>query len=151
MSPAVTNPPNVKLASPNGSVGGTSSDPSFPLTTAITVFVPGPVTSTVSRTPSPLKSPVAARTSPPNPGNGVIAPPVGRPSGPNVWAVPPVSPETTNGRPAGGLTVVTLIVAVVSVNPPSLSRIRAFTTRTAGPLASSAAGTAAAAAGTDPA
>jgi hypothetical protein len=31
----------------------------------------------VSVTPSPLKSPVAARTSPVNPENGLIAPPAG--------------------------------------------------------------------------
>ena len=41
MSPAVTNPPDVKFASPNGSVGASRVEPSFPLTTAIAVRVPG--------------------------------------------------------------------------------------------------------------
>src|SRR5262249_8972212 len=54
----------VKFGSPNGSVAPSSVLLSLPLTTAMAVFVPGPVTSTVSRKPSPLKSPVAVRTSP---------------------------------------------------------------------------------------
>ena len=88
MSPAVTNPPNVKFASPNGSVGASRTEPSLPLTTAIAVFVPGPVIRTVSLTPSPSKSPAVARTSPENPGNGVTGPPSG-------WSVP-----AANGRAA---------------------------------------------------
>src|SRR5437764_3656339 len=95
MSPAATNPPKVKFASPNGSVGAKSTLPSFPLTTAITVLVPGPVTSTVSATPSPLKSPVATRTSPANPGNGAAGPPTSR-------NVPVASRSNTRAAPSGG-------------------------------------------------
>src|SRR4051794_33012621 len=108
MSPAVTNPPNVKFASPNGSVGPSSTEPSFPLTTAIAVLVPGPVTSTTSGTPSPSKSPVAARTSPANPGNGATVPPTGRnvPVAPrsNTRAAPSDDPPTARrvGGAAGG-------------------------------------------------
>src|SRR5205814_1045183 len=107
-SPAATNPPDVKFASPNGSVGGTRVLPSLPLTTAIWVFTPGPVTRTVSITPSPSKSPVAARTPPANPGNGATGPPTGW-SVPAwyCWAAPPAAPETerldtTGGGPGGG-------------------------------------------------
>src|SRR5207244_726879 len=98
-SPAATNPPNVKFASPNGSVGPSSTELSLPLTTAMTVLVPGPVTSTASSKPSALKSPVAARTSPANPPNspaGVVAaggvayfPPLGT----NSDAVPVADPD----------------------------------------------------------
>jgi hypothetical protein len=107
-APVVANPPKVKLASPNGSVGGTRIDPSLPLTTAITVLTPGPGRRTVSSTPSPLKSPVAARTSPANPGKtvaGVVA--VGGlaywPAAPGAYsaAVPVAAPETASTRPSG--------------------------------------------------
>src|SRR5205823_12301330 len=104
MSPAVTNPPNVKLASPNGSVGGTRVLPSLPLTTAITVFVPGPVTRTVSATPSPSTSAVAVRTATPGPPNGLtVADGVGlnwpEPFGANTTADPSAGPPTASGRP----------------------------------------------------
>jgi hypothetical protein len=110
MSPAVTNPPNVKLASPNGSVGGRRIDPPTPLTTAIIVLTPGPVTKTVSATPSPLKSPVAVRTSPRSPGNtlGGITRPGGLAYAPDslgayTLAIPRGAPPTDRfrGGPAG--------------------------------------------------
>src|SRR5262245_11212406 len=80
--------------------------PSLPLTTAITVFVPGPVTSTVSRTPSASKSPDAVRTSPTDPGKGAIGPPTGWscPVVPraNARAAPSDDPDTMTGCPGGG-------------------------------------------------
>src|SRR5439155_11263823 len=76
-SAAATNPPPVNPP-PNGSVGGTRYVAlSVPLTTANRIGPPGPVTTTVSSTPSPFTSATAVRTSPANPGNGLNRPAAG--------------------------------------------------------------------------
>src|SRR5262249_61153555 len=112
MSPAVTNPPNVKLASPNGSLGGTSTDPSLPLTTAITVFGPRPghqhrvldpvgveVTRRHADVPAEARERAAHRR-PPRPERP-------DPVGVNSSALPSARPETTSGPagPAGAAAV----------------------------------------------
>src|SRR5262249_8175991 len=79
---------------------------------------PGPVTSTVSGTPSPLKSPVAARTSPARPGNGLSGLPdaasVPVASGTNTWAVPSAGPATAA---AGGRVVSTIVTGALDGLP----------------------------------
>src|SRR5262249_4576945 len=100
--PGGDEPAEREVRSRNGSAGGTSRLPSFPLTAAITVSVPGPVIRTVSWTLSPLKSPVAARTSPANPGNRAIGLPSDWTLVPNCRAAPSPAPETLSGRPTGG-------------------------------------------------
>ena len=62
MSPAATNTPPVKVAS-NGAMSN-RVDPSAPSITRTRVAMPGPVPTTRSGTPSPLKSSWATRTPP---------------------------------------------------------------------------------------